>query len=384
MTESGRRGHAIEGRDSCRRVRRWGVILGSVVLVGLCGLAVLAASADGYWAGEEGLDTDSLYDNIYGNPWIYPVGFCSFEQPEEGRRGLGAEDHWHWSSSQLTLGFYSSAGDWTEEERRVVGHAVSEWNEVCVPLGLTIRLVDDWRSADVVLQWIDFIAFGYGYTASSGVFLPDPDHVAQGWEALRFTVESRIDELRALGRPSRNTILLNRRVSWHVLDGSQTIQTFERLEVVTCGDQRAVSEWVKEVLDSGATVEEVGNRIARGEVPPFALVFRATEGTPAATKWDLRTVVAHEIGHALGLMHSGGCLGCSVCPPYTYGVDPLTCDAGSIMFGGEQIPARRGSAWPYEGHVVGYGEARTVLGYTPVLWWFGMFDDVWFPGEFDV
>ena len=113
---------------------------------------------------------------------------------------------------------------------------------------------------------------------------------------------------------------------------------------------------------------------AEGVLEPFSAVLKAREGSQLYGRYDLGTVVLHEFGHALGLQHAGGCRGCTVCPPFSNGIGP-ECDSGSIMFGGDLEESRRGSVLPNEGHAVGYGEIRGVLGYTAYLWYLEEFGE---------
>lgn len=72
---------------------------------------------------------------------------------------------------------------------------------------------------------------------------------------------------------------------------------------------------------------------------------------PATGKGDLLTVIAHEFGHALGLIHSGGCDGDPRTPR-----DPenLADDDGQLMWGGA-LQGRRGQG---SSHALGLGGRR--------------------------
>jgi hypothetical protein len=183
-----------------------------------------------------------------------------------------------WTSSPVCYQFLDTAEKrWTETEKKAARLAIAEWG---TSLGAgKLKESSDPKCADIVLLWTTdrlFKNFGDPNGDKKPVYLEDtpaiyiPIQVAPpiGWEPC--------PDLKMVGVLDRcSMIAFNLKNSWFVDSTPEADEEFDMHSVTRCGK------------------------------PMMKLV--AKPRGPADGKQDFYTIVAHEFGHALGLVHSGGC-----------------------------------------------------------------------------
>lgn len=177
---------------------------------------------------------------------------------------------------------------WTPEEREVIQAAVAEWNRSFSQLDSDFLILECGEpgcqelSADIQIRWEDPSTFFYdwgdvngdkmSFTAAQYVGLYLPISIVPSLELAPCA------DLEAAGSAiSCSTVVLNwtNPDDWFVDSTPEEDEEFESRAVRLCG---------REVIR-----------------------LKARQDGPAVQKQDLYTVVLHELGHALGLIHSGGC-----------------------------------------------------------------------------
>lgn len=209
----------------------------------------------------------AVWVGFWGGQSLYP----GTERYEKGR----------WEKPPLCYQFLDTAAkSWTDLERQVARAAIREWH---LRLGIIRESTDSQcvgRESDVVLLWAaddffkddDFNHDGMRLWLSGAAAAYIPIRVAPplNWEPC-----PDLQKASKLDRCSVVAFRVRELQNWFVDPTPESDEEFDLQTVSLCGMPKKL--------------------------------LKAKPGGPAFGKQDFYTLVLHEFGHALGLIHSGGC-----------------------------------------------------------------------------
>ena len=219
--------------------------------------------------------------SVLGIVWtVWAATWVGFWGGQSRYPGTASFEKGKWTSPPICYQFLDTTEKrWTEAEKKVARLAIAEWSK---PLGPEkLKESADPRCVDIVLLWAAdrlFKNFGDPNGDKKPLYLEDTPAVyvpVQVAPSIRW--EPCLD-LKAAGALDRcSVIAFNLKNAWFVDPTPETDEEFDTQPVTRCG---------------------------KSETKLVAKPRGPTDG-----KQDFYTIVAHEFGHALGLVHSGGCDG---------------------------------------------------------------------------
>ena len=293
---------------------RFLLVAGLLLVLGITVFLALAATWEGFWGGQS----------------LWP-------ETEDYEKGS-------WEEPPVCYALTDDLLPWPPGAKEVARTAIEEWNQAPIPLmGRILEVTDPrcaGRSIDILILWADSRSI-----SDLGDLDVDDDglHVdASG--LVGFYVPIRVAP----------PIVEELEEEWKV-EGDPCVEVQHMPRVGRCSvillNADNPNGWFIDTTP-GSDDEFVQKEESRCGVP--TTVWEAKPGEDAHNKHDLYTVIEHEFGHALGLIHSGGC---NLDPRDDYKFRPREADDdGSLMWGGSLKGTRRPD--PPADLAVGFSERR--------------------------